>query len=56
MRLQLFKANELKHVRVRRFQVHWQHNAGLQCLIHSRSFLTTKFIEFLEPRVQVSVI
>ena len=31
MRLQLFKANELKRVRVRRFQVHRQRNAGLQC-------------------------
>ena len=28
MRPQLFKANELKALRVRRFQVHWQHNAA----------------------------
>jgi len=28
VRLQLFKANELKRARVRRFQVHWQRNAS----------------------------
>ena len=33
MRLQLFKANELKGVRARHFQVHSQRNAGLQCLL-----------------------
>jgi hypothetical protein len=33
VRLQLFKANGLKHVRVRRFQVHSQRNVGLQCLL-----------------------
>ena len=33
MRLQLFKANKLKYVRVRRLQVHSQRNAGHQCLL-----------------------